>query len=471
MTPVKRANSGVARNCSLVRGGGCASPAPVSFCIRRSATGTSGFVPADEFFVSDVAHNLLHDDGEAIRVSHLAVVVSERLLIAVGLQMERLDAYISTLQRSLQETPEVLHTIRMYLTVDVLFRAIQEVMDKAVYRQVTVRTERVSVYRRSLLDILNNIRTDVISANIRHYLSARFAGLSVEQPSDDSFAISPSANRAAHLKLIELIGVHVLRFATYVGFIGFDGSAHFVKGTCLHGKPNTMEHKPCRLLRNANGAVKFVRRYAVLAGFKHPNCREPLLQSNGGVLKDRSGLEGEAWLRVRCVALPKAILGEVANLFRVALRAFHCAVWPAKAHHELFAVFEFREEQDGVSQRRGVHEGSLSLFHRYVNYIIALSWVSLSPPSSDSLRRQNHKWHRNRLPIAPDDLARGHACIRSSCPMTLTSSKVRRSSTYSSTFFRQRIIEPLRAKRGEPLDEAPSPSAQPAPDSADVRGA
>ena len=133
-----------------------------------------------------------------------------------------------------------------------------------------------------------------------------------------------------------------------------------------------MEHEPRSLLRHTKRAVKFRRRDAVLAVQEHPDCREPLLQGDRRVLKDRASLQREARFRVLRIALPDAILGKVADLFRTAFRALYLAIRPAQIHHELAAGFEFREVQDRVSEA-SMYAQELSMRSKagYVKYILS----------------------------------------------------------------------------------------------------
>jgi hypothetical protein len=59
---------------------------------------------ASQFLVRHAAsYDLLHDNGEPIRIGHLAIVKPECLFIAICLQVKRLHAYIRALQCSLEK--------------------------------------------------------------------------------------------------------------------------------------------------------------------------------------------------------------------------------------------------------------------------------------------------------------------------------------------------------------------------------
>ena len=59
------------------------------------------------------ARNLRTHDGKPLRVVKLAPVVAERLLIQIPEQVERFHADVRAVQLSLNQTPKVLHRVRM----------------------------------------------------------------------------------------------------------------------------------------------------------------------------------------------------------------------------------------------------------------------------------------------------------------------------------------------------------------------
>jgi hypothetical protein len=71
------------------------------------------------------------------------------------------------------------------------------------------------------------------------------------------------------------LGVHVLSASADVGFVNLHlilrGTADLLEGLGLHGLTDAVEHVPCRLLSDADGAGHFVRANAILAVRQHPN--------------------------------------------------------------------------------------------------------------------------------------------------------------------------------------------------------
>jgi hypothetical protein len=127
MMLLKLANSGCASNSSAVSGGGMFScPAPVSSMgIGPSAMSYTLLDFASQLLVGNAASNdLFHDGAKPLRIRQGAIVIPEALFVKVPEQMERLDADIGAVQATLQETPEVLHRVRVDVSVHVLYGVI-----------------------------------------------------------------------------------------------------------------------------------------------------------------------------------------------------------------------------------------------------------------------------------------------------------------------------------------------------------
>lgn len=138
----------------------------------------------------------------------------------------------------------------------------------------------------------------------------------------------------------------------------------------LRRERGELKHQPSSLLSHSKRAVKFPGRNAVLAVHQHPRSRKPLFQGHRRILKDRSGLERKARLGVSGVALPYAILGEIADPFRSAFRAGDLPVRPADRKHKVLAVLEIQEVDYRVSECSVVaHVAVMRLLHKYVKYI------------------------------------------------------------------------------------------------------
>lgn len=123
MTSLKCWNSGVESNGAtfilLPSVSGFVSRVPGAF--GREVSSNSFFRFASQLLVSNSAsHDLFHDSGEALRISGFAIVIAESLFVKVPEQMERLNTDVGSVQTTLQETPEVLHCVRVNGPVRIL---------------------------------------------------------------------------------------------------------------------------------------------------------------------------------------------------------------------------------------------------------------------------------------------------------------------------------------------------------------
>lgn len=114
MTSLKCWNSGVNSNGAAF----ILSPSVSGFVSRvpgaYAKEVSSSLAPrlAGQFFVSNPASdNLLHHASKALRVRNMTVVITERLLVNVPKQVERLNANVSSVQATLQETPKIFYRV------------------------------------------------------------------------------------------------------------------------------------------------------------------------------------------------------------------------------------------------------------------------------------------------------------------------------------------------------------------------
>ncbi len=150
--------------------------------------------------------------------------------------------------------------------------------------------------------------------------------------------------------------MHVAGLAADERLIDFNVAADFPARRILHRQPDTVEHEPRGLLRDAKGAVDFPRADAVLAVGDHPHARKPLIQPKRGIFKDGPGLERELPLRVLRLANPThAGLVEV-DAFAAASGAGD-AIRPAASHQIVKAVHWDGKELHGFNQGAGVAHG------------------------------------------------------------------------------------------------------------------
>ena len=111
------------------------------------------------------------------------------------------------------------------------------------------------------------------------------------------------ADAAMSVSLSNLLGlVHVAGLAADEGFVHFDfasGPAKFHECTSLQRQSNPMKHEPCRLLSNTERPRNLATANAIRAIDDHPKGCHPLVDSERGILKDRSDFDGELLIAPR----------------------------------------------------------------------------------------------------------------------------------------------------------------------------
>lgn len=132
-------------------------------------------------------------------------------------------------------------------------------------------------------------------------------------------------------------GVHIASFPADECFVCLDLAGQLVDSSDAQGVPDTVIHSPSGLLRNADSAVEFVGRYAILAGHNLPHSHQPFVDTEGRILKDGSSLRGELAGIVARAPLASAILLQESNVFAATARAFS-AIRPAAAYQVFAAI-------------------------------------------------------------------------------------------------------------------------------------
>ena len=217
----------------------------------------------------------------------MTFVVAESLFVKVSEETKRLDTYIRAFNGALQETPEVLHAVRVYVSFNVRLGMIDYVVSvvnsEAVISQVLIRHQV-----RSVPHVLMDFGLQNLFAPIRDDGSSHLTGFTFQQTEDYSLTkVAPTAH------LIAPILVHEASLAADVRFVGLDFASHFVDGSVMHGVADTMIHEPSCLLGYLDGPGDLIRADAVLAVGNEPHCTEPLLERDWAVFEDRADLDGE----------------------------------------------------------------------------------------------------------------------------------------------------------------------------------
>src|SRR5438132_13476325 len=109
-----------------------------------------------------------------------------------------------------------------------------------------------------------------------------------------------------------------------------------------------MQHKPSRLLSDAQRTMQFIATDSVFAVHHEPHSRKPLLKGNRRVLEHSADFERELLLWMIAIAAIQPSLFEIGNFVGIAIGAADFPVKPAHGNHELTAVFKVQEELDGL---------------------------------------------------------------------------------------------------------------------------
>lgn len=113
----------------------------------------------------------------------------------------------------------------------------------------------------------------------------------------------------------------------------------------VHRVPDALEHEPSGLLSDAETAPDFIAADAVLAVGQHPHRREPFVESNGRVFKDRTHFNRELLLAIQ--AFPHQPRLEERQPPPQTFRAER-AVWPADVSNRFDAGLGVRKEPYGI---------------------------------------------------------------------------------------------------------------------------
>src|ERR1017187_54890 len=308
---------------------------------------------ANEFGIGEALPcNLRHGHTEPLGISHgfsigvLAVVVAKRLLIDVPEQMERLYADIGPVQATLQETPEILHRVRMHVAIHVLHGMIDNGV-LVVFAQSVVGLQFIAEDCCASFYVFTDKRLKGLPLASIHVAGDHLAA-TLHHAEYNLLAFGP-----ATLDLFgPLCSVHIPSLATDEGFINLDFPAKLSSGiNVLQAKPDPVEHVPRALLADVERPVNFPRRNAVLHAGLHPDRNEPLVKAKRRILHDRPNLDGELGLRVPDLALPHTSRSDVAHVLRSTGGANHPVLPFRPMRHEVAnAVIGVRKVEDCVLQ-------------------------------------------------------------------------------------------------------------------------
>jgi hypothetical protein len=299
----------------------------------------------DQFLVGQtLAYDLSAYQTEPVRIRHLfPVVIAKRLFVKISKQVERLDRNIRSLETALQQTPEILTSVRVNLPVHVSFGMVDYLMSKLI--EPVVGLERISVNRRASFDVLANHRVQFWLRASLDVLGANLAA-ALKNCGDYLFAFTTTALNF----LCSLARVHVASLTADESLINFYLATKLAAvNSILHSQTNSVEHEPCRLLGDLQMSVDLPRRNAILATGNEPNHRKPLIKTKRRVFENRSGLDAELAFWMPCLALPQPPRRDERDIGTTAGRARN-TFRPTPRHPIIQAVIGVLEIWDRVQK-------------------------------------------------------------------------------------------------------------------------
>src|SRR5207249_9018063 len=130
----------------------------------------------------------------------------EHLLIHIAREMERLYRNIRSLERALQQRPEVLHAVCVNATAHISLSLVNEVMHESALQTITIGNGVVGVDRAPKLHIAKNFVLQGFAGYIWYDLSANLAKIAVKYSMHNGLVLE----RAKPISLQATALVHVL---------------------------------------------------------------------------------------------------------------------------------------------------------------------------------------------------------------------------------------------------------------------
>jgi len=223
--------------------------------------------------------------------------------------------------------------------VDIFDGVVHNLM-RVVRRQPLVGEQGVSVEGRASFDVLLHFGLESGLLSVGNHGSADLAA-TLKNAHDGNLIFGAGASDAAGL----LRKMHIAGLTADERLIRFNFARELDRRVLVHGGANAVEHMPRGFLGDADGAGEFARANTVLAVSEKPVSAHPLIETESGVLKDRSDLQAE--LLFAPIALPYAPGFNEGVLLGAATRARDNTIRPAKIQGALKGAVTIAEVNDG----------------------------------------------------------------------------------------------------------------------------
>ena len=296
---------------------------------------------SNEFIVSQpLASNPTDYALKATTIVSFPSVEAECFLIKILSQMEWLDIDVSASNRPLQETPEVLNSVGMNMTMNVGYSMVYSLVN-ILFIQIAVGSKGIGDKVATLFNILSHRIRDCSTAGIGDNLCFNLATTTLQKSHDNNLANATTTfNQFVSLGLM-----HILSLATYVSLISFYNAGQLAIIAIAHSQADSVKHEPSCLLSDTETSGDFVGTNAILGISNHPDSGKPLVQTDRAILKDCANLDRELLLGMMFFTFPYSTSGYKSDICASASRASH-AVRPAQLDHEVQTDIRVREVFD-----------------------------------------------------------------------------------------------------------------------------
>ncbi len=266
--------------------------------------------------------------------------------------MEGFDAYVGSTDAALQQRPEVLKAVGVDASVDVLDGVIDHLM-RVVGCKPLIGEQVIRIESRTCLNVLADLSLKDMLATAGDDGGADLP-TTLKDAHDGDLVFGSGAGDAT----IADAQVHVAGLAADEGLVSLDlaaVTADLQQRAVLHGETNAVKHEPCRLLSDAERPCNLARGHPIFCRSDEPHSGKPLIQTERGILKDRSDLDRELLAAVFILAFPQPTGGNELHFLATAGRTDN-PIRPTLQSKELEAGVRIGKEYNGFLKcLRGFH--------------------------------------------------------------------------------------------------------------------
>ena len=250
------------------------------------------------------------------------VIVAERKLIHVFLEMLRGNEMMRPVHRAFQLRPEAVNGLRVDFAANIFLVAmIDFAMAVSPFRCVAINRQFIRVNGRPVFHVASYVREHVGSGdgidNLRNDVPATL------DKADDRRLTSRTTTTLARPD------------AAVIRFVCLNDAGEFRGLAVCHELADFVIHAPRGLVGHSKLALQFLRGNAVLAGRHEENCKEPRLKFRAGFVKDRAS-GGIDLMPAPRTGIRAAFFNRVVAVFLLAFRALQ-TTRPASLEHEIQA--------------------------------------------------------------------------------------------------------------------------------------